>query len=125
MTTKYGFPATVWSSAKSEIMAILIEVARQRHTITYGDLALQLTTVSVHPYAYAFGALLREVCHDEEKAGRGLICALVVQKSSGLPGNGFFRYAERCGRNISDIKACWHTEVGSLYSIWDSHESSN
>lgn len=123
MQTKYGLSETQWIEAKAEIRRILIEVAQHRSTITYGELASQLTTVSVHPYAYAFGALLREVCNDEEVAGRGLMCALVVQKSSGMPGNGFFKYAGQLGRDVSDYKTCWYAEIERLYAIWDSNES--
>lgn len=119
MKTKYGLSEAIWQQAKSEMQDILIQVAQQRQTITYGELANLLSTVTLHPYAYAFGALLREVCDDEENAERGLICALVVQKSSGIPGNGYFRHAQSCGRDISDIQICWQNEIVKLYSVWE------
>jgi len=119
MSTKYGFTLTQWDAIKSETHDILIEVARQQNTITYSDLAQQLTTATLHAGSYALGALLREVCHDEETAERGLICALVVRKSTGQPGNGFFKYARQFGRDISDPAIFWQSEITYLYEIWN------
>ena len=125
MSKKYGLTTSKWKETKAEIRSILIDLAKNRQTITYGDLTAQLTTATLHPYSYAFGALLRQVCEEEELAGRGLMCALVVRKSSGIPGNGYFKYADTCGRDISNPKKCWQDEIERLYEIWEWVESTS
>ncbi len=102
----------------AEIRCRLIDLAKRRETITYGELARQLETVEIHPYSYAFAGLLKAVCQMEDEAGRGLLCALVVRQSDGLPGNGFFRYALQRGRQFEDEQAFWEQEVNFIYQVW-------
>lgn len=114
----YGLTDQQWDAAKAEILHMLIGLAKLEATITYGDLTAQLTTIAAHPGAYVFHALLRAVCHDEDAAGRGMICALVVSKATGIPGQGFFKAMVKNGRDCSDQKACWQAECQRLYRIW-------
>jgi len=123
MNTKYGFTLPEWETIKAEIHEILIDVALQRRTITYGELATQLTSATLHAGSYALSGALHEICTDEETAGRGLMCALVVRQSTGIPGDGFFKHAIQFGRDISDPTSMWQTEVNFLYEIWNTKES--
>ncbi len=123
MSTKYGFTQTEWRNIKAEIREMLIDVAHQKTTITYGRVARQLTSAILHAGSYALGALLREICHDEETAGRGLMCALVVRQSTGQPGDGFFKFAQQFGRDISNPTIFWENEINTLYQTWNTQES--
>jgi len=100
---------------------ILIGVARIEATITYGDLAAQLQTIAPHPGSYVFQALLRELCREEEDAGRGMLCALVVAKATGIPGQGFFKGMIHNGREQTDTQG-WHAECDRLYALWQDME---
>ncbi|MGJ3240975.1 MAG: hypothetical protein ACFE0Q_19860 [Anaerolineae bacterium] len=115
---KYGMTADEWAQAKAEVRAILIGVAQLETTITYGELAAQMTTMSPHPGAYAFHALLRDVCYDEHQAGRGMLCAVVVSKASSMPGQGFFKALMKRGIDCQDQRACWQDAIARLYAIW-------
>lgn len=115
---KYGLTTDQWDAALVEIRHILIGLAKLRTTITYSDLTAQLTTVSAFPGSYTFHALLRDVCYAEDDAGRGMICALVVSKATGIPGQGFFKSLIKRGRDCADLEACWQAELDHIYRVW-------
>lgn len=114
----YGLSDEQWRTAQDEIRHILVGVAKLQTTITYGELATQLTTISPHPGSYAFHALLRIVCKSEREAQRGNLCAVVVSKAHGMPGQGFFKMLMKQGYDCTDTKACWEKELARLYDIW-------
>lgn len=116
---KHGLTPEQWQAAKEELRQICIQTARDRTTITYGEVAAHMTTVAAHPAAYVFQNLLREMCRDEENAGRGMLCALVVQKASGKPGAGFYKAIARIRENCADdLEACWQQECERVYAVW-------
>lgn len=115
---KYGLNPDEWDAAKVEIREMMIAVAKLRTTITYGEMTAQMLTISPHPGSYVFHALLRDVCVAEREAGRGMLCAVVVSKATGLPGQGFFKAMVKNGRDCSDIQRCWEIEIERLYEIW-------
>lgn len=116
--TRYGLPIDQWDAAKAEIRSFLRNLARSDALITYGDMTAQLRTVAFHPGAYAFHALLREVCYEEDEAGHGMLCALVVSKADGTPGQGFFKAMALRGRDCSDPLVCWEQERAHIRRIW-------
>ncbi len=115
---KYGLTLEQWQSAKAEMREVLIGVAKLQATIPYGDLAAQLRTISPHPGSYVFQALLRDLCREELAAGRGMLCALVVSKATGIPGQGFFKALISMGRDCRDINLCWQEECQRVYAVW-------
>lgn len=121
MTPKriYGLLEADWEAARAEIHALLVELARERETITYSQLANQLKTVRLHPGAYAFHALLRSICGAEHEAGRALLCALVVSQRTKRPGKGYYTMAAKYGRDVSDTEACWQAELELIYAQYE------
>jgi hypothetical protein len=115
---KYGFTPEQWQTIRAEVRALMIGIAKLRTTITYGDFVAQLQTVTFHPGAWAFHALLREICFEEDDAGRGMLCAVIVSKATGQPGQGFFKALARRGRDCQDLTACWRAELARVYTIW-------
>jgi hypothetical protein len=95
----------------------LIELAKQKRFVTYSELALMLP-VYIHPGSYAFTRLLSRVCAEEEEAGHGLLCALVVSKSTGIPGAGFFRGAALRGYDASDPDTYWQAQLEQVFAYW-------
>ena len=78
-----------------------------------------MRTVNPHPGSYVFQAILREMCFSEEAAGRGLLCALVVNQSKGIPGAGFFRaLGQERPQFADDLQAGWREECEFLYQFW-------
>ncbi|MCS6836885.1 MAG: hypothetical protein NZ750_12825 [Anaerolineae bacterium] len=112
---RYGLDPQTWQDAKAEVRAILIETARQRQLITYGQITERLQCLHAHPGSYVFTALLREVCADVEREGGGMVCALVVTKADGRPGAGYWR-GMPCPQG--DLEACWRAECEVVWDIW-------
>ncbi|MBK8020691.1 MAG: hypothetical protein IPK19_04480 [Chloroflexi bacterium] len=115
---RFKLTESEWTAVRAEMYAELIALAKARQIITYSDLALRLPSVYVHPGSYAFTRLLGEICDLEEEAGRGMICALVVSKATGMPGAGYFRGAAHRGRDVSDLDRCWQEECERVFDAW-------
>lgn len=115
---RYGLNDQTWQAALNEIRHQCIQVACQRDVITYSELAARLTTISPHPGSYVFHRLLREMCHVEAVAGRGFLCAVVVAKATGMPGQGFFRMLAGLGRDCHEPDICWRAELEIVYATW-------
>lgn len=116
---KHGLTPEQWQAAKEEIRQICIQTAHDRATITYSEVTARMTIVAAHPAAYVFQNLLRDMCREEEDAGRGMLCALVVQKASGKPGAGFFKAIAKMRENCAeDLDVCWQQECERVYQIW-------
>lgn len=119
---KYGLTAERWQAALDEIRDLCVDVACNGGTITYGELCAQLSVIHPHPGSYVFHALLRAVCESEEQAGRGLLCALVVNKETRMPGQGFFMMIAR-QRDCVDLVGCWQRELALLYHYWSGQKN--
>ena len=97
------------------VRAKLIEVARQRSLMTYSDAArlVGLPAVSVGPL------VLDRINEREHTEGRPLLSALVVSKSTGMPGAGFYGIASRLGLyNDEEPFDYWRQELQRVYSAW-------
>ncbi len=106
-----------WDVMVEAMRAELIEFAKQKRIVTYSELAL-LLPVYIHPGSYAFTRLLSRVCSEEEDAGHGLLCALVVSKATGIPGAGFFRGAAERGYDGSNLDEYWHAQLEQVFAYW-------
>jgi hypothetical protein len=115
---RYSLTAEEWDLMVDAMRTELIALARQKRIVTYSDLALALP-VYIHPGSYNFTRLLGKVCSEEEDAGHGLLCALVVSKATGIPGAGFFRGAAERGYDASNIEQYWHDEVARVFEYWE------
>ncbi len=116
-TPRFTLTEAEWEVMREAMRVELIEVAKQRRIITYGDLAL-LLPVYIHPGSYAFTRLLSQVCAAADQAGEGSLCALVVSKSTGIPGAGFFRGMAEQGIDVSDFQDYWQAEVERVFARW-------
>jgi hypothetical protein len=118
---RYGFSQVDWRSINSEIRDILIELARMERTISYSELAAQVTTAYMHPRAPGFHSILRDICRDEIAAGRPVIGVLVVNKKTGICGQGYFKFAAQMGADVSDVEAYWQAEFERVCEYWSMH----
>lgn len=91
---------------------VLINVARLRTTISYSELAAE---VGLHQRDRRFSRWLYTLCGEEVKAGRANLCALVVGKSSGIPGAGYFKgYPE----SAQVRRKLWEAEAEAAWEYW-------
>ncbi len=118
-STRWGFERKAWDDAKRQAKGVLIAHARRRETTTYSDLCTEVTAIQLRPYSWALMAMLGEVC-TEEDAERGTMLASLVTKKGGdgMPGAGYFKHAERLGRDVSDPRAFWESEIEKIFDIW-------
>jgi hypothetical protein len=119
--TRKTFSAAKWSEIKAEMRQIMIEVARNRQTITYSELCAMLKTTYLHYHSPALTQLLVEIGTEEAKAGRPVLPAVVVGKQSGMPGAGYFK-ADIEEAEINNPKAAWEADLQRLYTYWSPHD---
>ena len=115
----YGWPTDDWNKAKRQAMAILRDVARAEDTISYSELAAQISAVSFGPDEHGYHAFLGEISEAEDDAGRGLLTVIVVHKDGDMmPGTGWFELARSRGRNVADKIRAWTEEINAVYAVW-------
>lgn len=116
---KYGFTLKQWEIFKKEARGLLITIAENRGMITYGDLAVRMTTISVEPHDPVLWHIIGDVARDEEHAGRGLLSVVVVHKHGDMePGHGFWELAKFFGRNTANRDKCFVEELKKVYRVW-------
>ena len=119
MTQRHGFDTEVWERAKEEARQILIQRAREERPIAYSELADNLSTIRISPRSAALAAMLDEISRSEDAAGRGILSAFVVRKGDNqIPGSGFFRLAEKLGKEFDNRREFWKAESQRVISAW-------
>jgi hypothetical protein len=100
---------------------LLVEVAAARATVTYGEIARRVFDGRVSARSGALMALLGEVDSAAE-ADRGvMIASLVVRADTGMPGEGYFAFADELGREaVSDQRTFWEREVRRVWDVYAS-----
>jgi hypothetical protein len=116
--TRWGIPLAQWADARARARAALLARARARGTITYSELAQAVSDTGFRPRSWALMALLGEVCRDEDPIHGVWTASLVVRKDTGMPGDGYFGYAEREGFDVSDRAELWRWNV---QRVWDAY----
>jgi hypothetical protein len=105
-------------AAREEVRATLLHCAREGSTITYGELALCVSGMDLGPRSPLLHSLLKEACREEAGHDRPMLGSVVVRKSDGLPGDGYFRVAETLGHDVSDKRAFWRDEFERCHRHW-------
>ena len=96
----------------------LIEVARNRGLVTYGELE-----PIAKLRARRIGSLiLDKISRDEVNAGRPMLSAVVINADTGRSGGGFYRLAREIGRAAKSEPddAIWMAELEAAYEYWAS-----
>jgi hypothetical protein len=121
---RLGFTKPKWESFKKEARGILVSVAKNQLTISYGDLAAQMNTIAVEPHDMVLWEIIGDVARDEEQAGRGILSVLVVHKHGDMePGGGFYDLAKFFGRKTSDRTKCFVEEMHKVHAVWSKPKS--
>lgn len=106
-----------WADVLKRIRHVLVAVAAERSTITYGALRTRIDCDVPDRGERDLAAALRAVAIAADDNGEGLLSAVVVRRS-GLPGSGWFRLAQRRGRDIADRERVWRTEVERVWAAF-------
>ena len=116
--TRRGIPLAQWADARARAREAMLSAARASQTITYSQLAQTVSDTVFRPRSWALMALLGEVCAEEDPVHDVWIASLVVRKDSGMPGDGYFGYAEREGFDVSDRAAFWREHVQRVWNAY-------
>jgi hypothetical protein len=116
--TRYGFPVPAWEAAKQQANAFITERARARGTLTYSELCRSVDAITLKPRSWAIMAFLNEICTEADARYGIMLATLVVRADSGLPGKGYFRHAERLGRDVTDPQAYWRAEAERVWAVF-------
>lgn len=116
--TRWGVSLQVWADARECVREAILERARARSTITYAELAQAASATGFRPRSWALMALLGEVCRDEDPVHDVEIASLVVRRDTGMPGDGYFAYAEREGGDTSDRGAFWREQAQRVWNAY-------
>ena len=123
--TKDDIKPSTWDNMKKQARQVLINKAKNRGLITYGELAANLTDITFSfedpSHRDLIGELLGEIGSEEADQGHGILSALVVHREGDMePGKGFFGLAESQGYKTRDKTACWVQAVKDVHKYWDS-----
>jgi hypothetical protein len=118
MQTKYGFSLDKWEAAKREMQEFLAEQARKCKTISYGDLSKMIPSLTLDPRDNAMYGMLDEISRDNAAIGKTSLATLVVQKSSGRPGTGYFRKTFPQHLPPEELEALWQQELQRVCADW-------
>lgn len=102
---KYGRSDDEWSELLNAATDYLVEVAKSRGLTNYTDLSAELVNRTGYArFDYnldrdqaAIGTLLGQVTDGTLDDAGTMLSALVVQKATGDPGEGFYRFARKLG----------------------------
>lgn len=119
MLNNHGLEGAQWDAAKGQARSALIEVATRKGRISYSELVTSISALSLEPFDARLFHLLGEISSEEDRAGRGMLTAIVVHKSGDMqPGPGFFELAKSLGKNVKDPLACWVAEFNKVHDYW-------
>lgn len=116
--TRYGFPPEAWEAAKQQANAFIQQRARERGTLTYAELCREVTAITLKPRSWAIMGFLNEICTEADAKHGIMLATLVVRADTGLPGDGYFRHAERLGRDVADREAYWRREAERVWAAF-------
>jgi hypothetical protein len=118
--SRWGFRDDEWVRMDRELQDLLMECARRRGTVTYGEIARSIFGGRVLARSSAVMALVDDAC-DALDEDRGTVTAsLVVRADTGMPGEGYFHWAESQGYELSDRKRFWREQAERVWDFWSS-----
>lgn len=99
----------------------LVQVAKARKTIAYGELAMVADVMVEDEGGDDFrsvGFILDAIADQEVAAGRPLLPIVVVSGKTNMPGGGLFKYAKRKKIQKGDDVTFFATELRRVYDYW-------
>lgn len=122
MGRTWGMSGEQWAEAKMRLASLLGEAGRQRSTVTYGEAARVAFEGRFTPRSRALMDLLGDVDREMDAAEGVMIASLVVRADSGIPGEGYFAFADgTLGRRaLEDPHGFWLEEVRRVWEYFES-----
>jgi hypothetical protein len=111
---RYKLTEVEKETVKAEMRAALIQLAREGRTATYTELCGMIESVALHPHSFILAHLMREVCGEMWDETGVQPCALIVSKTTGVPGAGYFRN----GISGDDFEASWREDLEQVFEYY-------
>lgn len=106
-----------------EVRLILEQAARDRRTMTYTALAKRVTTaefdMTMPTHRGMIGQVLDAIATETEAEGKGILPVLVVKKGTNRPSKGFFRFAEKAGRDVTKPDRLVLDEQAKVFAAYE------
>jgi hypothetical protein len=116
---RWGFTQAEWVGARESLERLLAEAGRARSTVTYGEVARRVFGGRVSARPAALMELLGEVDSATDAQLGCMVASLVVRADTGMPGDGYFCFAEeQLRRPIGDRRAFWTAEVERVWEAY-------
>jgi len=104
------------------VYSILVDRAKNRATIEYGEIAQILGRKLGNAFANWIGNILCAITEDEHASRRPLLTALAVSKKDGMPNKAFFQFAKDIGAYDGNSKdediIFWAKETIKVFKAW-------
>jgi hypothetical protein len=103
----------------------LIDLAKQGKLIEYKQLALEFGLSEDHHARFTIPSVIGNISVIENEMNRPLLSVLVIGKSSGIPGHGFYslaKYLKPEYRAVDDM-TIFATETNAVFQYWQSETS--
>lgn len=110
----------LWPIILSEARTVLIMRAKAGTTISYSELSYAIQAAHIHPYSYAMVSLLDRLSEIDASEGKPLLATLVVRKSSGRPGPGYFHKTFSGLALPDDLETYWQQQFEAVCACWQS-----
>ncbi|MXY55855.1 MAG: hypothetical protein F4029_05365 [Gammaproteobacteria bacterium] len=115
---EHGFAPADWDAAKEEARRAMVAAASRGGVVAYSELVAEIRALHLEPQSTHLAHMLGEISSAEHAAGRGMLTAVVVHKSDGVPGSGFFELARALGGDFNDSLAFWAAELAKVHETW-------
>lgn len=117
--SQFGLTDEQWEAAKSEVRAAILDAARDRRMTWYGEIAGEVTAVTLDPYSALMNHLLGAVFEDEHAASRPALTSIVTHKYGDKePGAGFYDMARRLGYQFTEPYVFWAEQVQNVFKLY-------
>jgi len=100
---------------KKEITDILAHQAGIKKTIYYGELCRKIKNFKLKPNEELLHEILGEISTASYRAKKGLLSVFVVEKASGMPGDGFFTLAKKLGCKVITNKQFFENQIDLVH----------
>jgi hypothetical protein len=115
-----------WVEKREHMRALLTGIAESRATISYGEVSQIVFDGHFSARSSALAQMLEEVCTLEDAARGAMLGSVVVRADSGIPGKGYYLFADdklRRDLDPTDPASCrrfWQQEV---QRVWETYSA--
>jgi hypothetical protein len=117
--SQFGLSDEQWSEAVREVREAILDAAYDRRMTWYGEVASQVTCISLDPYSALMNHLLGAVFEEECESKRPALTSIVTHKYGDKePGAGFYDMARSLGYRFSEPYVFWAEQVQAVFKTF-------